>query len=97
MTQKQLAATVNVSGLTQPRISAMEKGEHEPTLAQLDAMEKAMGCERGYLLRLARRVGDPIDVEGITVALGEAVRAIERAAQAAGVPLPRPGDAGPAA
>lgn len=46
-------------GLTQPRISAIERGDTQPSLAHVAAAEKALGLERGYLLRAAGQVALP--------------------------------------
>lgn len=50
MTQEQLAEGIGVS---QPRLSAIERGESPPGLAQIRQIEQALGLTDGYLLRAA--------------------------------------------
>ena len=47
MTQEDLG---NALGYTRQKISSMEKGESEPTIADIHRMSKLFGCDVGYLM-----------------------------------------------
>lgn len=60
LTQAELAGRL---GKTQPHIQRWETGR-EPRLDEVRSIEKALGHDPGYLLRLAGYVDDPDSVEG---------------------------------
>jgi transcriptional regulator with XRE-family HTH domain len=88
LTQTQLAKAV---GITQPRISSMERGDSVPTLTQIASIEKALKLERGFILRAAGRValpaGSEVDPAELTVRLQRAVNELGAIAQALGYKL----------
>lgn len=91
VTQTELASKV---GISQPRISALERGESAPSLVTLKAIEKALGLERGFLLRAAGEVklpgGTQVDAAEITNRLQSAMNELSAVALALGyrmVPL----------
>lgn len=52
MTQVELATA---TGLSQSRISALERGVNPPSIAQLDAIEDALGIARGTIIDMTGR------------------------------------------
>lgn len=52
VTQVELASS---TGLSQSRISALERGVNPPSIAQLDAIEDALGIERGTIIDMTGR------------------------------------------
>lgn len=72
MTQEQLAER---SGVTQPRISAIEQDDYTPTLDQLGALHTALGLPPGRLLRDAGLVEEDTTISPL---LGKVERLSER-------------------
>ena len=93
LTQTDLAKALKV---TQPRVSAMERGDNAPTLPQIRAIEDALGVSRGHILQAAGYF-EPGDGEGpalnyteVSAALSDAIDALEHLARTLGLRAERP-------
>lgn len=87
MTQAQLADAL---GISQPRMSAIERGETPPGLPQIQAIETALGVKPGHVLRAAGQVapdeeGQGIDYVEVSTSLNAAISALEDLARALGM------------
>lgn len=87
MTQEQLASAI---GVTQPRLSAIERGDTPPGLPQIQAIEKALGVKAGHVLRAAGQIvpeGEvgTLDYVEVSARLQDAIDALQGLARSLGM------------
>lgn len=88
VTQVELAKMIGVS---QPRLSAMERGPAIPHIEQIAAIEEALDVSPGYVLKAAGLVaptdGDSsgIDLVEVSARLQDSIKALEGLARALGL------------
>lgn len=88
ITQGELAKRIGVS---QPRVSAMERSESIPHLEQVSEVEKALGLAPGYILRAAGRIapdggeGSGIDLVEVSARLDDVIHAMEALGRSLGL------------